>query len=398
MTLRGMASNLTALAVEPFIDEEGYDVCICDGCEFEEDAYVKVGGASYQNDWKSFIGKRKFSSDTITFKLVKGGVVVATLNASTYGQYYNFGNALFVNSEVNFPDYKGFIIDWSLVQQALGYGNYIVRVEIVSLGVTYTKDSHTFNVVEYNAYRADNTVKIEGYQNGLLQKYFDYTGLNWPQMQRVKGKLGNKTPNLTNDLYEDYSRKTHEIQSTITDVYDLETELLPSNIFNFLNYTLLRANTLLITDYNLLNQELYRSKSMYLNNFKVVQNHELTRKSSFVYELKDKSNNDIKRNAKGDVTQLGGLISPINGGNVCTLVGEFNPTDTSMGAITITARNSGTYTSVTDDGASGTLTFNKNGAGFVAFASPLILAVGDTIDVTRTVSTGAGYYILTGTF
>jgi len=326
MSLRGMASNLTATAVEPFIEEEGYDVCVCDGCDFEEDAYVKVGGAAYQNDWKSFIGKRKFSSDTITFKLLKSGLVVATLNSSTYGQYYDFGDALFVNSEVNFPDYKGFIIDWSLVQQGLGYGKYVVRVEIVSLGVTYTKDSHTFNVVEYNSYRADGSVKIEGYQNGLLQKYFDYTGLNWPQMLRIKGKFGNKKPSLTNDLYESYSRTTIEIQSTMTDSYDLETELIPSSINNFLTYTLIRANTLLITDYNLLNQELYRRKPVYLSSEPDVTNHELSTKISVLYKLKDKTNNDIKRNSKGDVGLLP-FISPPSPSTSSSLTVDFSVND-----------------------------------------------------------------------
>ena len=398
MTLRGMASNIQVTSVEPFMDEDSYDVCVCDGCDFEEDAYVNNGGEGYKNDWKSFIGKRKFSTDTITFKLVKGGVVVATLNSSTYGTYYNFGDTLFVNDLVNFPDYKGFIIDWNLVQQGFGYGKYIVRVEIVSLGTTYTKDSHYFNVVEYNAYRADGSVKIEGYQNGSFQKYFDYTGLNWPQMMRIRGKFGNKTPNLTVDNYEHYSRYIEEVGNNITDFYELSSELLPSKIFNFINYTLLRANTLLITDYNLLNQELYRQRSVYFNSFKEVKNEELSRKSSFVYSLVDKLNNDIKRNALGDMVAANPILQQINGGNVCTLIGEFNINDSSMGAITITARNSGTYTSITDDGASGTITINKNSGGFVAFASPLVLNVGDTIDVTRTVSTSAGYYLLTGTF
>jgi hypothetical protein len=398
MTLRGMASSIQVTSVEPFMDEDSYDVCVCDGCDFEEDAYVNNGGEGYKNDWKSFIGKRKFSTDTITFKLVKGGVVVATLNSSTYGTYYNFGDALFVNDLVNFPDYKGFIIDWNLVQQGFGYGKYVVRVEIVSLGVTYTKDSHTFNVVEYNAYRADGSVKIEGYQTGFFQKYFDYTGLNWPQMMRIRGKFGNKTPNLTVDNYENYSRYIEEVGNNITDFYELSSELLPSNIFNFINYTLLRANTLLITDYNLLNQELYRQRSVYFNNFKEVKNEVLSRKSSFVYQLVDKVNNDIKRNALGDLVASNPILQQINGGNVCTLEGNFMEGTSTMGAITITARNSGTYTSVADDGASGTLTFNKNSAGFVAFSSPLVLQTGDTLDVQRTVTSADGYYILTGTF
>jgi len=300
MTLTGMATSLQVQAVTPFTEEDGYDVCVCTGCEYEEDAYVNNGGPAYKNDYKTFIGARRFATDTITFKLLKDGLVVATLNASTYGVLYDFGNALFVNSDVSFPDYKAFYVDWNLVQLGFGYGKFVVRVEIVSLGVTYTYDSHKFNVVEYNAYRADGTVKIEGYQNGNLQKHFDFTGLNFPQMYRLKGKFGDKTPTLILDDYKDFNRKNHEIQSEIQDTFILNTELLPSNIFNYINYILLRANTLLITDYNLQNQELYRTKPVKFNGFKEVQNHELTRVASFVYEFKHKTENDIKRNAKGD--------------------------------------------------------------------------------------------------
>lgn len=401
MPLKGMAVTMEVNAVEPFIEEDDYDVCVCSTCDYSEDAFVNTGGEWWKNDFKSILAKRKFASDTVTFKLLKSGVVVATLNASTYGTYYNFGDAIFVSlPNVNFPDYKGFIVDWALVQAGFGYGSYKLRVETVSLGVTYTKDTHAFNVVEYNAYRADGSVRIESYQNGNLTKRWDYTGLNWPQMTRIKGMFGNKKPTLVIDNYEDANRQVHEIQGKIEDTYYLNTELLKAEIFNYLNYNGLRGNTLLITDYNLQNQELYRRKSVYLTNFEDVENHVKTRLASFYYAFKDKVNNDIKRNAYGDGTTFngGGVGAVSNGGNVATLYGEFELGDTAMGVITISSANSGTYTSITDDGASGTITVNKNSAGFVAFSSPLVLIAGDTLNVQRTVATAEGWYRLIGTF
>lgn len=300
MSLRGMASVTTASIVEPFQVSDSWDVCVCDGCDFEEYAFVKNGGATHQNDWKTFINKRRFATDTITYKLLKGGLVVATLNASTYGTYYNFGDALFVGGEIAYPDYKGFKVDWNLVQQGLGYGKYIVRTEIVSLGVTYTYDSWTFVVIEYSDSLANGTVKIEGYQNGVLRKYFDYTGLDWGQMQRIDGKFGNKKPTYTEEKYQTYSRDNTLIEDKITDLYELETHTLPSHIFNLINYNLLRSNALYITDYNLLNQEIYRRLPVKFDGFLDIDNHEQTKKSSFKYQLIDKRDNDIKTNPKGD--------------------------------------------------------------------------------------------------
>lgn len=398
MALLGMAGSMDASVVTPYTEEDSYDICICERCDYEEMAFVNNGGEYWKNDYKTILEKRVFSADTITFKLLDADdsdAVLATLNASTYGTYYDFGNALFAD----YPNYKGFEIDWNLVQLGFGYGRYKLRVERVSLGTTYTKDSHVFNVVEFTETRANGTVRIETYQNGNLQKRFDYTGLNWRQSTRIKGFFGNKKPTLIIDNYEDFNREVREIQGKIEDTYYLNTDLLKAEIFNYLNYNGLRGNTILITDYNKPNQEIYRRKSIYLTNFEDIQNHMRTAKSSFYYSFKDKVNNDIKRNVKGDSIVVGSPVSiPPNGGNICTLYVEFNSGDANLGTKMINARSAGVYTSITDDGASGTITISKNAGTFIAFASPLTLVAGDTLDIARTVDSADGWVALTGTF
>lgn len=69
-----------------------------------------------------------------------------------------------------------------------------------------------------------------------------------------------------------------------------------------------------------------------------------------------------------------------------------------MPQLTIDADNAGTYTSITDDGSSGTITISKNGGLYAAFSSPLVLVTTDTLDVRRTTTTTAGFFKLTGTF
>ena len=76
----------------------------------------------------------------------------------------------------------------------------------------------------------------------------------------------------------------------------------------------------------------------------------------------------------------------------------FEATDDETGTLTIDADNAGTFTSTSDDGSSGDITYNVNGGGFAAFVNPTVLAVSDTIAAKRTITTGGGYAKITGTY
>lgn len=69
-----------------------------------------------------------------------------------------------------------------------------------------------------------------------------------------------------------------------------------------------------------------------------------------------------------------------------------------MPQLTIDSDSAGTYTSITDDGASGSITISLNGGAYAAFSNPLVLVATDTLDVKRTVFTASGFYKLTGTY
>ena len=79
------------------------------------------------------------------------------------------------------------------------------------------------------------------------------------------------------------------------------------------------------------------------------------------------------------------------------ITGYFAAGDGVMNALTIDALTQGTYTSISDDGSSGTITLSINGGAYAAFSNPLILEVGDTLEVKRSIDTGDGYYRLQGT-
>jgi len=78
--------------------------------------------------------------------------------------------------------------------------------------------------------------------------------------------------------------------------------------------------------------------------------------------------------------------------------GLFASGSDTMETLTIDAESAGTFTSITDDGGSGSITLSKNGGSFAAFSSPLVLANTDTLVVKRTTTTSAGFFKLTGTY
>ena len=99
------------------------------------------------------------------------------------------------------------------------------------------------------------------------------------------------------------------------------------------------------------------------------------------------------------------FTTPANKDVTCTLSsndinlkGVFDVDVADMPQLTIDADSAGTYTSISDDGSSGSITLSVNGGGYSAFSSPLVLVATDTLDVKRTVSTASGYYKLTGTY
>jgi hypothetical protein len=76
----------------------------------------------------------------------------------------------------------------------------------------------------------------------------------------------------------------------------------------------------------------------------------------------------------------------------------FNSGESESALSTIDSFSAGTYTSQSQDGASGTITISINGGGYTAFSSPLVLIATDTIKVKRTTTTGAGWVKLIGTY
>jgi hypothetical protein len=75
--------------------------------------------------------------------------------------------------------------------------------------------------------------------------------------------------------------------------------------------------------------------------------------------------------------------------------GIFAASESQMQSLTIDADNAGTYTTLTQDGGSGTITFEINSTPATL---PFTLSASDVLDVFRTTGTSLGNYKIIGIY
>lgn len=235
-------------------------VCVCK-CAYRELVFSEVGAIVdwNKNDKTTLLFKKAITADTITIKLFKG-TTPYTITNNTYGTYYNgtlTGQSL----------YWGFIADWNKIYNALGAGAYYFEITTIIIGVTTVTESIEYYLQPYSDLMADGTVRIETYNTGtILSSEFDYSGIlqnGWYQSFRIKGMLSIIEIPKTIDNYYDQDNNLIQIQDKLSEVYELETGLLPFVIFKQLIMDNMLANKILISDYNVFNETVYRQVSLY---------------------------------------------------------------------------------------------------------------------------------------
>lgn len=75
-----------------------------------------------------------------------------------------------------------------------------------------------------------------------------------------------------------------------------------------------------------------------------------------------------------------------------------NNGDDITGLLTISSFEAGTYTTISSDGSSGTITVSVNGGAYAVFSSPLVLEIGGTIQFKRTTTGATGYVQIGGEY
>lgn len=267
----------------------------CDCCVSEFAFHDLVGVDNFKNDKHSFVFKRYFPDDDYTLKLYKvaesGADTEIDIDA-TIATLYDFGE---LDGDTE-DEYKGFVIDWFLVWDNYGNGDYFYAGTIVKQGQTFDYESHTFKVRTFSCAAANYTVKIVAYQNGyIMSEDYNLTGSNWMTSIRVNGKLHKEKPDFITDRYVNTGRVIKQIQDEVQDNWSLELWGMPTKFNNLITYNLILNNEFYVYDYNT-NEEKFNAVSLVVDG---IDRRGLTGNSTkpdLTLKLKSRTQNIIKRN------------------------------------------------------------------------------------------------------
>lgn len=277
--------------VEVLVSGTG-DFCACDfRCDFVEGVFANSVGDGISNDFTDFLFRKIAATDTITIKLFRYGLLVATISDDTLGEFFDGFLAQ--------PLYVGWLADWTLIFNAFSGGEYVVKVTSVILGQTQEFESRKFKLAFFDPELADRTVKIESFQNGnIINSEFDFTGLvdgGWPSSIRLRGIFGDMSPSLEKDIYLDSSyRETQNRDQTIRE-YSLRCEIVPETIFTRIASREVLGNQVLISAFNVFNDVVYSAFPVTPDSFE----EEVYKSNGFLnfnIKFKDRQQNVIKRN------------------------------------------------------------------------------------------------------
>lgn len=296
--MSGFLTKLIISAAKAGIQAEPSAETVC-GCDFQTcfNEYVFADAAASGDYWKadktSFIYKKTVAADTVAFQIWRNGRFLVN-GSGTYGDFY----ASFTDDAL----LTGFVLDWTTLYNAFGGGRYQIKIQVTSLGNSYTFESRTFKLYPYSPKLAHGTVRIEGYQTGnVISESVDYSNVladlpeGWYTSIRVPGRFGNKTPSLEVDEYLDSTYRVTQNRNQINNEYTLETKIVPASVSNLLTQQQILSNSLQITDYDLYSSEIYRRKevvpvSIETNHFQEQSG------ANYVITFADRRQNIIKRN------------------------------------------------------------------------------------------------------
>ena len=268
------------------------DFCHCNfECDYEESVFANPGESEFENDKSSFLYQLLSNTSTIEFTLVKESTGEEfPIVDNTYGQYYPKG------SFTDHPLKAGVIIEWEKVFIEEGGGRYYLKVDQTNFTQLVTYESRYFKLQRFQLLLADLTVRIETIQNGYIEGGLDFTGLNWVQWIRVPGTFGQGRPNLEKENYLDGTRRRTQIQDGVNYEYTLKTQLINSEVSDFIFRNLILANEITVSDYTIWNHKVYRSLEVDPTEIPEPIYTAGTRKAIFAITFTDRKEDTIKRN------------------------------------------------------------------------------------------------------
>jgi hypothetical protein len=249
-TLPPPAVNATTLLLP---ESNLFDCC----SDFKIDVLANDGVDNYQNDVSSFLNLCTPTTTAAVFKLYKDNVLLATLSGTTYGIDYTFGFKVFSRQKM-----VGYKIQWYKVLALHGQGIYKIELSTTdALLGNLSKFSNEYKLCTYRPYLADETVRIDWWQNGTIGKIdnqkqvMNYADLNWHNQLRFKGFFGYPETEMTSEFVKYWNGIREWVKNEQEPIYKIKTRRVSAAIQNLLRIEIMMSDRCSITDYNSTNAE-----------------------------------------------------------------------------------------------------------------------------------------------
>lgn len=193
---------------------------------------------------------------------------------STYGTPYDFGFNIMPNLNYNTNGEKaiGYHIEWKKVLTVIGEGIYYLQFEATTLfGSITIKKTPSYCLKQYTVARADGTVRIEYYLNGVIgktendKKVRDYLKSNWYNMHRFDGYFFYQNSQYKVNEIQYQNGFIDEVEHGQTPEYLMKIKPIPFFKHDILRTDILMSNRILVTDYNTKNIDNYYQKEVKKN-------------------------------------------------------------------------------------------------------------------------------------
>jgi len=200
-----------------------------------------------KNDKSQALFRLSTTSDTIVQELWQNGAKVADLNASTWGRYWALGDITDYEGQELLAGYE---INWLLVYNAFGIGNFQIKTTITPLsGSVVNSVSSMYKLILFTSEAVNGTIRIESTMNGLLNKTgVIYQGINLKDVLRVPGIIseGDEIWEQVTDRYEATKKEVSRRKGKI-------------NVYNMQTIPLYKCTAIRLTDYHAFADEIYIS-------------------------------------------------------------------------------------------------------------------------------------------
>lgn len=253
MNLCGMATTLQSDNIT--VPQSPYDPNFC-YCNYECDSCYEVWGGGlldWQNDKTTFAFVKTINSDTFSISIHKNGVNVSTITDNSLGDY--------MPTYPSKPKQYSFVVNWDLVYQSFGYGNYTIKNNYTVLGVANEFVSQTFCLSQYNDTEANGYIKFDWFQEGqILNNNFSFCTPLFHSI-KFKGFLNIDSPKTNKDSYATSERELKQFRTEQVNNYTFTSKMINQSMYNLMNENLFLAEKLTVTDFNLFGTN-YKNRDM----------------------------------------------------------------------------------------------------------------------------------------